>query len=237
MKKEQKNQMVIYRSKAGAIELRGDFKKETIWATQAELAKIFNVNPQAITKHIKNIYRDKELSPRATCSKMEQVRQEGKRTVKRTLEVYNIDVAIAVGYRINSLVGTKFRQWATKTLRQHIVKGYTINPKVVKNNYAEFQKAVANIKQLLPLGAPIDHASVLELISAFADTWLSLEAYDKDQLTLKGATKRSVVLTADLLEQALADFRSALLKKRQAGPLFGQARQSGALAGIVGNVL
>ena len=88
---------IIYQTKTGAIELRGDFKQETILATQAEMAQIFGVNPQAITKHINNIYKEKELSQRATCSILEQVRFEGKRTVKRTLAYYNLDVLIAVG--------------------------------------------------------------------------------------------------------------------------------------------
>jgi len=150
---------------------------------------------------------------------------------------YSLDVILAVGYRANSARAITFRQWATKTLREHITKGYTINPRVVKNNYAEFQKAIENIKHLLPPGAAIDHASVLELISAFADTWLSLYAYDKDELITKGATKKSVALTAEQLGKALLDFKASLIKKGQATELFGQERSNGNLTGIVGNVM
>lgn len=234
---KKKNEVVVYQAKSGAIELRGDFGNETIWATQAEIARIFEVNSQAVTKHIKNIYRENELSPKATCSKMEQVREEGQRTIKRTLDIYNLDMLVAVGYRINSVVGTKFRQWATKTLRQHITKGYTINSAVVKKNYVEFQKAVENIRHLLPTASGIDNASVVELMSAFADTWLSLEAYDEERLPEKGITKKSVALTAERLEQALADFRFSLAAKGEVTELFGAERHLHAVSGIVGNVM
>lgn len=87
----------MYQAKDGAIELRGDTARETLWATQAEIATIFGVNPQAVTKHIKHIYAEGELEGGATCSKLEQVRTEGSRAVKRTLDVYNLDMMIAVG--------------------------------------------------------------------------------------------------------------------------------------------
>lgn len=234
---KRKNEAVAYQAKTGAIELRGDFGNETIWATQAEIAQIFEVNPQAITKHIKNIYKENELSSKTTCSKMEQVRKEGSRTIKRILDIYNLDMLIAIGYRINSVVGTKFRQWATKTLRQYITKGYAINPSVVKKNYAEFQKAVENIRHLLPSGAGIDNASVVELMSAFADTWLSLEAYDEEKLPEKGVTKKSVAFTAGHLERALVDFKLSLVGKGEASDLFGIERHKEGVAGIVGNVM
>lgn len=116
MKKENQkgNEVVIYQTKSGSLELRGDFTNNTIWSSQAQMAKLFAVNSQAITKHIKNIYKDKELEEKSTCSILEQVQTEGKRTISRNVFFYNLDVMIAVGYRINSVVGTQFRQWATK---------------------------------------------------------------------------------------------------------------------------
>ena len=140
------NDMVIYQAKSGALELRQDLEKETIWATQGEMARIFGVNPQAVTRHLQHIYKEKELSKKATCSKMEQVQIEGKRRVRRTVEAYNLDAIIAVGYRINSVVGTKFRQWATKMLRQHITDGYTINKARIVSHYQQFIEATKNTK-------------------------------------------------------------------------------------------
>jgi hypothetical protein len=115
---------VLFTAKNGAIELRGDFSNETLWANRMQMATMFEVNPQAITKHIQNIYNEGELEKSATSSKMELVQDESGRKVKRQVDYYNLDVLIAVGYRINSVIGTKFRQWATKTLKQRITKGY-----------------------------------------------------------------------------------------------------------------
>mgnify|MGYP001558473920 CR=1 FL=1 len=228
---------IIYQAKSGAIELRGDVRTETIWASQAEMAKIFNVTPQNVTLHLRNIFKDREIDVRATCKESLQVQKEGKREIVRKIKIYNLDAIIAVGYRINSVVGTRFRQWATKTLREHITKGYTINSSVINRNYAEFQKAVENIKRLLPEGGQVSSTDALELISAFADTWLSLDAYDKDTLRTKGVTKKDVTLTADMLEKEIAGFKDSLIKRGEATELFGQEKQSGTIKGIVGNVM
>ncbi len=117
-------------SSNGAIELRGDFSAETLWANRMQMGEMFSVNPQVISKHIHNIYKEKELNKKATSSKMELVQSESGRTAKRQVDIYNLDILIAVGYRINSIIGTKFRQWATKTLREHITKGGGKNWKV-----------------------------------------------------------------------------------------------------------
>ncbi|MDE2078991.1 MAG: virulence RhuM family protein [Patescibacteria group bacterium] len=127
--------LVVYQAKSGAIELRGDTTHETLWATQAEIARLFGVTPQSITMHLAAIFKEKELDRKATCKDFLQVQMEGKRQVKRTVKLYNLDVIIAVGYRINSVIGTQFRIWATKTLREHITKGYTLNRKQIARNY------------------------------------------------------------------------------------------------------
>jgi hypothetical protein len=239
MAKKQKlnNKIVIYQAKSGALELRSDIHKATIWATQAEMAKIFDVTPQNITLHTRNIFKEGELDVRSTCKEDLQVQKEGDREIKRKVKVYNLDVIIAVGYRINSLVGTKFRQWATKTLRQYIVDGYAINRNRIAGNYRQFLEAVERVKQLLPRGATIDTQSVLELVNAFADTWFSLDAFDKGTLPTKGVTKKRVTLTALQLKKNLAAFKVALMDKGEATEHFGAERSAGSVEGIVGNVM
>ena len=96
-KKFVKNDVVIYQAPSGAIELRGDYTHETIWANRMQMAKIFGVNPQAVTKHIQNIYNEKELDKRTTSSKMELVQNESGRIVKRQVDIYNLDILIAIG--------------------------------------------------------------------------------------------------------------------------------------------
>jgi len=237
MKKIKENKIVIYQNSSGAIELRGDVKNETIWANRMQMAKMFGVNPQAISKHINNIYKEKELIEKATSSKMELVQNESGRIVKRQIDIYNLDILIAVGYRISSVTGTKFRQWATKTLREHITKGYTINRKQITKNYDSFMKAVSNIQNLLPEHVNLDPKAVLELIKEFASTWVSLDAYDKELLQIKGITKKSVSLNANELSLVISNLKDELMKKGETTELFAQERQRGSIEGIIGNVV
>ena len=109
------------------------FKDETFWLTQKAMAELFDVNVPAVSKHLQNIYEEQELSRDATISKMETVRQEGERQVKRTVDFYNLDAIIAVGYRVSSKKATRFRQWATKTLKEYIQKGFVLNDEMMKN--------------------------------------------------------------------------------------------------------
>jgi hypothetical protein len=240
MKKEFKNKgndLVIYQTEGGALELRGDFVDSTIWASQAQIAQIFAVTPQNVTIHLRNVYKEKELSEKSTCKESLQVQIEGGREITRKIKVYNLDVMIAVGYRINSVVGTRFRQWATKTLRQHIVEGYTINPERIGQNYAAFIKAVNQVQAVLPAGDVMDGKEVLELVRLFADTWFSLDAYDKELLSPKKASKKKVQLTAEELNDSLLVLKRELFKKGEATENFAQPRGQQSLEGIVGNVM
>lgn len=142
MQINKKTNIVIYQAPNGAIELKGDFDKKTIRASQAQMAEMFWVTSQNITLHIKNIYKDQELHEKATCKESLQVQTEGNRTIKRKIRVYNLDVLIAVWYRISSITGTRFRQWATKVLSEHITQWYTINKKILQKNYNTFMKSV-----------------------------------------------------------------------------------------------
>lgn len=238
MKKNRgQNKIIIYQAKNGAIELRGDTSSDTIWATQAQIAELFDVTPQNVTLHLNNIFKDKELEIKVTCKESLQVQIEGKRRVERAIKFYNLDAIIAVGYRINSVIGTNFRIWATKTLREHITKGYTINRKQIAKNYDAFMKSVGDIQLLLPEHVTLDPKSVLDLIKEFASTWVSLDAYDKEKLTSVGSTKKAIKLTGLELTEAIINLRYELIKKREATDIFAQERKQGSIEGIVGNVM
>lgn len=172
------NRAVIYQSKAGSLEIKADAEYETIWLTQDQMAALFDVQKAAISKHLKNIFVSAELKERSVVSILETTAKDNK---KYQVKHFNLDAVLSVGYRVNSKKATHFRQWATKILKEHIQKGYTINSSRIDKNYHEFLKAVENVKNLLPVGTSVDHDSVLELITLFADTWLSLNAYDKDE--------------------------------------------------------
>ena len=125
--------IVLYQMDNSNVYVNVYYSGETFWLTQKAMAELFGVNPQAITKHLGNIYEEHELVKESTCSKMEQVQQEGLRTVKRMVDFYNLDAIIAVGYRVNSKQATAFRIWATRTLKEYIIKGFILNDDMLKN--------------------------------------------------------------------------------------------------------
>ena len=234
MKNKNKKGLVIYQAKSGAIELRGDFTRETIWATQAQIAEVFSVNVRTVSEHLVNIFKNKELSRDSVIRNFRNTATDGK---TYNTQFYNLDAIISVGYRVNSKTATLFRQWATKTLREHITKGFTVNPKIIKHNYAQFLSVVDDIKKLLPAGPEAGALGAVELVSLFADTWLSLDAYDRDALPKGKLTKKKVELTADKIIGNLVELKKELVRKKEAIELFGQERSPGSVAGIVGNVM
>ena len=235
MKKlEKENKIVIYQAPSGAIELRGDFEKETVWATQAQIAELFDVERSVITKHIRNILKDKELEENSVCANFAHTAEDGK---SYKVQHYSLDVILGVGYRTNSKIAIAFRQWATKTLREHITKGYTINRKQIAKNYNSFMQAVASVQNLLPEHIILDPKAVLELIKEFASTWMSIGAYDKETLKIIGSTKKAIKFSGIELTDAIVNLRSRLIKNGEATEIFAQEREKGSIEGIVGNVM
>lgn len=235
MKKNSHN-ITIYQATNGAVEVRIDKNQETVMLTQQQVGQLFGVQKAAISKHINNIFDTGELDKDATVSILETVQVEGGRKIKRKIEYYNLDLILSIGYRINSTNATKFRQWATKTLRQHILQGYTINKKRISKNYDAFLQAVESVQKLLPAGGQVKADDALELVKLFANTWLSLDAYDKSALPTTGASKKQVQVSVAELTEAIAQLKTALIIKKQATPLFAQERQADAVASVVGNV-
>lgn len=128
-----RSEVLLYSDESGKEYVSVVFKDETFWLTQKAMAELFAVNVPAVSKHLQNIYEEGELERSSTVSKMETVQQEGERQVKRTVDYYNLDAIIAVGYRVNSKKATRFRQWATKTLKEYIQKGFVLNDDLMKN--------------------------------------------------------------------------------------------------------
>lgn len=129
----QEHEIILYQIEDTNICVNVIFKDETFWMTQKAMAELFDVNVPAVSKHLSNIFEDEELIKESTVSKMEIVQKEGNRNVKREQEFYNLDAIIAVGYRVNSKKATRFRQWATKTLKEYITKGFVLNDDMLKN--------------------------------------------------------------------------------------------------------
>ncbi len=231
-KKLQKNKgVVIYQAKNGAIELRGDFTRETIWATQTQIADIFNIDRTVATKHIGNILKIKEVDEKSNVQKMHIANSD------KSVAFYSLDIILAVGYRANSARAIQFRQWATKTLRSYIIDGYAINKNRIAKNYAQFLSVVENLKKLLPAGSIVEAGDAVELVSLFTDTWLSLDAYDRDALPKGKLTKKKVELTVEKITGSLAELKAELARKSEVTDIFGMERSKGSVAGIIGNVM
>jgi death-on-curing family protein len=234
-KKFQGGEVIIYRSKEGKAELEVKLQEETIWLDAHQMAEIFDVDRSVIVNHIGNIYKDKELKPNSTCAIFAQVAKDGKR---REMNFYNLDVIIAVGYKVNSKRATQFRIWATSVLKDHILKGYTLNQKrLQEKGLSEFEEAVGLIKRTLQNRALNDAESkgLLEVITNYASTWILLQKYDeaaiKEPKTKKSKKKFDYVYCGQAIEQ----LKKELMKKKEATDLFGNERNDQFQA-ILGNI-
>ena len=128
-----RGEVLLYSDENGKEYISVVFKDETFWLTQKAMAELFGCTPENILQHLKNIYAEEELLPDATAKKFLVVRREGSRNVQRSIDHYNLDAIIAVGYRVNSKKATRFRQWATRTLKEYIQKGFVLNDDLMKN--------------------------------------------------------------------------------------------------------
>jgi hypothetical protein len=127
------SEIILYQTQDGRTRIQCRFESETIWLTQAQIAELFQTTPQNVTLHVKAIFAEGELAEAATCKDYLQVRFEGGREVSRTLRHYRLEVILAVGFRVRSLRGTQFRQWATARLGEYLVKGFTMDDERLKN--------------------------------------------------------------------------------------------------------
>jgi hypothetical protein len=149
------------------------------------MAELFDVRPQNITLHLKNVYDEGELAEAATCKDFLQVQQEGGRAVKRKRKHYSLDAVISVGYRVSSSRATRFRIWATRTLREHLTRGWTLNRQRFEENARELEAALALVRKAAQSPA-LDTASgrgLVDIVSRYAQTFLLLQRYDEGLLT------------------------------------------------------
>jgi len=231
-------EIVIYKSKDGPkLEVR--LEEETVWLTLNQIASLFDVQKAAISKHIKNIFKSGELDPDSTVSKMETVQIEGNRRIRRILTYFNLDMIISVGYRVNSKRATQFRIWATKTLKEHLVKGYTVNEKRLlqaQSNLKELHETISFLqdksKNELLAG---QEQEILNLLTNYSKTLSLLEQYDKEKLSLIKKSKDSFVLKYEDAINIISKVKKELIAKKEASDLFGQ-ENSNRFKAILGSI-
>jgi hypothetical protein len=133
----------------GEIEIETKVESETVWITQKQMCELFGTAKSTVSEHLKNIFESGELDKNLTVRNFRTVRMEGNRKVSRNIEYYNLDVIISVGYRVNSKKATKFRQWATKVLKDYILKGYALNQKRIEQNFEEFKQKIEHLQRAI----------------------------------------------------------------------------------------
>ena len=230
---EGKGEIIFYQTENGRSALDVRLEKETLWLSLNQISELFDRDKSVISRHLKNIFSEGELDSQPTVAFFATVQKEGKREVIRQVEHFNLDVIISVGYRINSKRGTQFRIWATQTLKEHLVKGYTINEKRLQeqqekfeelNKAVQFLKTTIGKKQL----SPNETQGLLEIISSYTRSFILLNQFDNNTLQVKGSDKQ---LTHEINYQeaygAIEELKKQLIAKKEASDLFGRQRDEG----------
>lgn len=239
MKKEElkKGEIIIYNDSKSKIELKIQLEKESVWMTQSQIAALFDTERSVITKHLNNVFKTRELDKNSVCAIFAHTAQDGK-TYKT--QFYNLDMILSVGYRVNSKQATKFRIWATNTLRNYLVKGYAINEKRIleaKEKFKELQSSILFLqeksKHELLVG---QEQEILSLLADYSKTLTLLEQYDKEKVSLKKNGKGKFVLGYEKSSEIIKEIKKGLISKKEAGDLFGQ-ENSYKLKAILGNIL
>jgi len=236
-----KGEVIIYKSKDGP-KLEVKLQEDTIWLTQKQIASLFGTQRSAITKHLNNIFKSGELEEKVVSSILEHTTQHGAikgKTQTKDVKFYNLDAIISVGYRVNSGRATQFRIWATKTLKEHLIKGYTVNEKRLlqsQDNLKNLQETIALLqeksKHELLVG---QEQEILSLLSNYAKTLTLLEQYDKEKIALFKKAKGKFIIKEDEADEVIQTLKKELIAKKEAGELFG-VDASHRLKGILGNI-
>ncbi len=186
------NKIVIYQTDDGQTQIDVRLENETVWLTQSQMAELFLTDRTSIVRHINNIYKVEELERESTCAKIAQVQMEGKRTVKRNIPYFNLDMIISVGYRVNSKRGVKFRQWANQVLKQYLVKGYAVNERIRHEQIAELRQLVQVVGRTLQSQSQVsddENQALFDIVVDYTYALDTLDKYDFQQLTVEKTTR------------------------------------------------
>ncbi len=227
--------LIIFDSDWGGINVR--LEGETVWLSQAQMADLFGTSSDNISLHLKNIYNDQELQDEATTEDFSVVRQEGGRQVQRKLKHYNLDAIISVGYRVNSTHATRFRQWATRVLREHLIHGYSLDRVRFEKNAVELEAALKLVKKAAAGQALTTEQGrgLVDVIARYTQTFLWLQRYDEGLLSVPVGHPGGELPTLEDARWGIAHLKADLMARAEATELFGQERGD-AFAALLGNL-
>jgi len=218
--KDYKNgEIVIYKTPQGP-QLDVKLKRQSVWLTQTQIAYLFNIERSVITKHANNIFKDKELTEKRNVQKMHIPHSD------KPVKFYSLDLILSVGYRVNSQQATQFRIWATKTLKQHLIKGYTINKKRLLKKSEELkqlQKTITFLQEKSQHKLLTGQGKgILDLLADYSKSLTLLEQYDKQRFPLIKGKGAKFILEYQQAQIVISQLKSQLQGKKEASELFGQ---------------
>ncbi len=215
----------------GEIEVVTRFDGETVWLTQEEISKLFQKDRTVITRHINNILKDKEVDEKSNVQKMHFAHSD------KPVKLYSLDIILAVGYRTKSSVATKFRQWATKVLKEYILKGYALNQKRLKENFKEFQKEIELLQKAIKNQnlSELEAKGFLDIVTKYSKSWILLNQFDENRLEIPKGKEAKFVLDYDEAINEIAKLKQKLMAKNEATKLFGLEREN-SFKGIIRNI-
>jgi len=223
------NEIEIYKTKEGQTQIEVKFEQDTVWLSQAQITELFDRDRTVITKHINNVFKEKELTIESNVQKMHIANSD------KPISIYSLDVIISVGYRVKSKQGTQFRQWATQRLKDHLVHGYTIN----QQRLDQLQKAI----QLIESTGKNDELSLneakglLDIIGNYTQSFILLNRFDSNNLqTQKLNENITYEIKYDEASKAITELKKQLIAKQEATNLFGNEKDK-SFHGILGNVV
>ena len=212
--------IVIYEN--GDLGLEIEFDNETIWLNQKQIVELFEKDQSVISRHINNIFKDKEVDEKSNMQKMHIANSD------KPVKFYSLDIVLAVGYRTNSSKAIKFRQWATKILKEYLIKGYALNQKrLQQQKLKELDQTIGLIKQSLKNNqlSVVEAKGFVEIISNYAKSWALLQGYDEQSLQEVIESKDAkFILDYDEAKEAISELKKALIAKGEATKLFGQEK-------------
>ncbi|MFZ1240449.1 MAG: virulence protein RhuM/Fic/DOC family protein [Anaerolineae bacterium] len=222
-------EVVLFQSPEGDVQIDVRLEQETVWLSLNQIADLFARDKSVISRHLRNVYFTGELEREATVAKIATVQREGDREVVREIEFFNLDAILSVGYRVNSKRGTQFRIWATRTLKEHLIRGYTLHERSLRERGIEdLKQAVGLLARTLTAHALVtdEGQAVLDIVQHYTRTWRLFLEYDEDRLA--STPQKPVLPSAPLLlpeaRSAIGRLRAELMTRDEASDLFGNER-------------
>jgi hypothetical protein len=226
MTTESNNEMQIYQAENGALEVRFDPEKDTVWLSQEQLSLLFGRERSVITKHIRNVFSEEELDEKSNVQNLHIAHSD------KPVKFYNLDVIISVGYRVKSKEGTRFRQWATRTLREHLTQGFTVNQQRLKADTKAFEAALALVQQVAqsPEFSGDMGRGLVNVITCYAHSFLWLQRYDEGLLNEPAQQSGGQLPTLEEARESLLALKTDLMARGEATDLFAREREDGLAA-------